>query len=363
MKKKWISKFLIFNFIFVLIVGLFNFVVDPLQQYRKANFYKPHFTNARYLSPGLAKNYNYDSIIVGSSMAENFILSNVEEKLKFNRVIKFAAGGATAYEIKNILSVSFNDRKINNVLLGLDFYAFSGRKDRLLHGTNSLPLYLYDNNYLNDYMYVFNIDTTKLAFKTFLLQKSKSKSIELDYNKMFQWQHRYRVNDFSENKILSMWNKSDISFNKDFKLENFKLEKFKESFLYNLLPIIKENQNTKFDIFYPPYSILAQIDSKNKNFIKENLLFKKYIYETLSKYLNVKLYDFQIAKDVTYNLNNYRDFTHYHQKINNWILEQIRDNKYLVTKDNYKEYSEELSKQVNEYEKLLEKKEDRKDAF
>ena len=76
----------------------------------------------------------------------------------------------------------------------------------------------------------------------------------------------------------------------------------------------------------------------------------------LSEFSNVAIYDFQSAIEITTNLNNYKDFTHYHQNINNWMIEQIKENNYLVTKDNIDEHLENLRKQIKEYDlnKILE---------
>ena len=355
MMKQWVLKALLTTTIIFLFIGAFNYTFDPLQQYRASTFYKPHFTNARYLTPGLAKNYPYDSVIVGSSMTENFIISNVKEIIGFTHPIKFTSGGTTAHELKLILEVAFKHKNIQNVLYGLDFYAFSGDKKRLLHGKGSLPLYLYDDNYLNDYKYIFNIDTTKVSLKTTLIQSLKSKSIELNYNKMFEWQHRYKPNDFNETKVLRMWNNPQIRFNKNFNVKNFSLEKLKQSFEYNLLSLIKKHPQTTFYIFYPPYSILAYIDAKSNGSLKNILMFKKYIFNELSKYKNVKLYDFQVAKEVTFNLNNYRDLTHYHQKTNHWILECIKNDQYLITSKTIENCNTTLEQQVAKYSKQLEK--------
>ena len=349
MIKQWLFKTVLFTTALLLAFGSFNYIFDPLQQYRAATLYKPHFTNARYLTPGLAKSYDYDSVVVGSSMTENFIISNVESILGFGKTIKFSSGGTTSHELKLVLDVAFKHKKIKNVLYGLDFYAFSGEADRLLHGEGSLPMYLYDDNYWNDYKYIFNIDTIKMSLKTALLQKSKSKSIELNYNKMFEWQHRYKAKDFNESKILKMWNDPQTRFNEGFNIKDFTLDKLKKSFAHNLLPLIEMHPETNFYIFYPPYSILAYIDAKENGSLINVLAFKKYIFSIVSKYPNVKLYDFQMAKDVTFNLNNYRDFTHYHQKINHWMLEQIKMNKHLVNKRNNDELNLQLQMQIKEY--------------
>ncbi len=349
MEKQWVFNFFLFSVIVLsLIIGM-NFIFDPLQQYRAATLYKPHFTNARYLTPGLAKSYNYDSIIAGSSMTENFVISDATNILGFNKPIKFSESGATAYELNLVLNIALKHKKIKNILYGLDIYAFSGKPDRSLMGDNSLPMYLYDDAYLNDYQYLLNIDTIKQDIKIALLQKLQEKSVELDYNRMFEWQYRYKENDFNETKIFGMWTDPNTRFNEKFKIEDFSFEKLKKSFEHNLLPLIKNNPDVNFYIFYPPYSILAYVDSVENGSFENIFKFKEYIFRVSSQYPNVKLYDFQVAKEVTFNLNNYRDFTHYHQKINHWMLEQIKNENYLVTKKNVVDLNRKLDQQVKSY--------------
>jgi len=48
------------------------------------------------------------------------------------------------------------------------------------------------------------------------------------------------------------------------------------------------------------------------------------------KYKNVKVYDLQVAKEITHNLDNYTDLSHYSGDINKWIIQQIKNDNYLT---------------------------------
>ena len=78
--------------------------------------------------------------------------------------------------------------------------------------------------------------------------------------------------------------------------------------------------------------------------------FKEYIYNSLLSYDNVKIYDFQSEKNIIYDLNNYKDLYHYHERINTWLLQQIKVNNYLVKKENINEYLDSLKKEIEEYD-------------
>ena len=61
----------------------FNAWVDPFQHYRKAERFPARFYNAwqRYENPGLAKHYDYDRIVTGSSLMECVIPEDVDRVL------------------------------------------------------------------------------------------------------------------------------------------------------------------------------------------------------------------------------------------------------------------------------------------
>ena len=54
-------------------------LVDPFEVYHKATAFIPPITNSTqsYSNAGIAKSYDYDSVIIGSSMTENFTPSQL----------------------------------------------------------------------------------------------------------------------------------------------------------------------------------------------------------------------------------------------------------------------------------------------
>jgi len=341
----WIMNLILFSILGLLAMGAVNFIFDPFQQYRKAQFYKPVYDNERYLNSGLAKTYDYKQVIIGSSMTENFILSDVKEILGFDKPIKFCMSGATAYEIKVMLDHAYAHRKIDTVIYGLDLFSFTGSTIRLFGGEGSLPFYLYDDNLLNDYRYLFNFDTFKFSADSLVLPKE---AVMFDYNRMYQWQHKLSEDDFNRADRISEW-KEKYGFNPDYKKEQYALEAMKKNIDVNLIPLIQNHPNTTFYIFYPPYSILAFKDMQNKKWLNTVERFKRHVFITLAHYPNVKLYDFQSSKEVTCNLDNYKDLLHYHQRINTWMLQEMKNGKYLIKGNSQLQKSNRsLSKNIEE---------------
>ena len=103
-------------------------------------------------------------------------------------------------------------------------------------------------------------------------------------------------------------------------------------------------------MFFPPYSILTYKVWEEKESLNAILRFKKYVYDKLISLENVYLYDFQVAKDITHDLNNYKDITHYSQSISLWIIDQIYKNNFLLNSENENKIEIDFRQQLNQYQ-------------
>jgi hypothetical protein len=334
---KWIKLFFQLLFLTLLSIMIINYIVDPFQQYRVKTFYPISFDikDQRYKNAGLSKNFEYD-----------FVIDKTEESLNFNKLIKLSISGGSAREQSTVLKTAIeNNKNLKNILWGLDTLSFIGNPDKLKYGPNSFPFYLYDNNKINDNKYLLSFDTLKKSIN--ILFKVHNEDTNYDFNTMYQWQHKDEEK-FKIEDVYKAWEKRKTDFNKNSTTEQ-KFNYLKNSFDINFLSLIQNNPQINFIIFFPPYSILTFKTFEEQNQISDILEFKRYIFDSLLSYKNVKMYDFQAEKSVTHNLNNYKDLSHYHQRINYWMIEQIKENKYLVSKENSDSYIENLKKETLEY--------------
>ena len=348
--KKWMKIFFIFTLSGVLLIGGVNYIVDPYQQYRIKTFYPISYDGdkERYKNAGFSKNFSYDSLILGTSMTENFIISEVEKKLNFKKVIKLCVSGGSAKEQSITLETAINhNHNLANVLWGLDTFGFVGNSDSLRFGIGSFPFYLYDSNKLNDYRYLLSIDTFIDSTKALLKPYLKQNDFIYNQNLMYQWQHN-NEQKFKLQEVKNDWKNREKFLNYEKGKQTF--NDMKKSFNENFLEIIKQNPQIKFKIFFPPYSILTFKIFEERNQVADIINFKKYIFDSLIILPNIEIYDFHISNEVTHNLNNYKDVSHYHQKINTWILEQIKLKNYLVIKQNIDEHLQNLREQIQNYD-------------
>ena len=339
--KKNILISLLFLFLLLLSTAIIMFIIDPLQHYRKATWYKPYPLEQRYLLWGLIDNYTFDSLLIGTSMSENFVKSEIDTTLNFNTLLAPIAG-ATAYE-ENLLIDRAIKRNVKNIIYPLDLFGFKDSIHAL--GSSDFPSYLENNTYWDDYKYLLNSDIIfRDTSKLFLANFMGIKSNKLKMDTFWTWK---KTEEFSAKACKNAYTKL-IQTNNAFYAENFHLNKSIQSFNINIFPHLN-NRKINYYIIFPPYSILTyKLFLKHKK-LKEFLAFKKYIVNKLNKHPNIKIYDFQVATNITHNLDNYKDIGHYSKKINSWMIQQIKQNKYRINKDNVNKYLKKLNIATKNY--------------
>lgn len=343
--KKWVKRLILINAIVISFIIAFVFLVDPLQYYRVSG-YEPYFsTEQRYQNPGLAKNYDYNSVIVGTSMSENFIPSHFDSTFNV-KTLKLAMSGATAKEQSHITQLAIKTGKVENIFWEIHFDSLRGESQRL-RANSTFPLHFYDEKILNELSYLFNITNLKhsiTAIKADFNLIAKNNDLDMLNN----WNEEHQDN-FSRKVVIDDYQKS-ISNPPSWDPNEFNLKPLIDSFNVNILEVVRDNPTIEFHFYYPPYSILYyrwhdEIDSK----IVDNMLeFKKIAFDKLNEYPNVKVSDFQHDQPTTSNLDNYRDLGHYSEEINDFMMNSMFKEDFLVTTENVDRNINMLAKQIKE---------------
>ena len=326
-KKKFILVVVI-SLIFLSIQGSIIYLVDPYLRYRKPIYNKiVGSTGSPALYPGILRNYEYNSVVLGTSMAQNFKVKDLNKDIGGN-FINIAQSGAHISEILDLFEVA-KEKKIDNVVMSLDIFSFQN----LERASNTQKyLYLFQKPYsLREYKYLLNIDSWMQIVRIIL--KDNKNPYELGW-----WANDGYI--FSKEEVLKNYKKTD-------NIKKFNIEEMKQNYKKYLEKIVKENPEIDFYFFYPPYSILAY---KNSGLDVEGFLeFKLFLSKELLKYSNVILTDYQNEDKITFNLEVYKDLTHYSPKINKFISENLNKDKYKLYKKNYSDKIFLLKNQIEGY--------------
>ncbi|MDR2888883.1 MAG: SGNH/GDSL hydrolase family protein [Lachnospiraceae bacterium] len=313
-----------------LILGIciaLTILFDPLFQYHQPlPQLKAVLTDKEYQVVGSLKTFDYDSVIVGSSVAENYNNAWFNQGFDCTSIKAIRTYGATA-DLCFLLDIAFAEQDLKYVFYNCDTSSLDA-DPVLTYELTGAPTYLYDNSYLNDLQYLLNKDI--LMEKTPFLIAS---SFIGDYNEdeSYNWSH---WKSFSQTLVLSNYlRKPTINP----MLEETAYQQQLDGNLLLLTTCISKHPETRFKIFFPPYSMLYW-DNIYRNGKTDAYLYNmEQTIETLLAYDNVDLYYFQAVDSIVCDLNNYMDALHFSQEINYWMYEQMLAGNYRVTKENYHE--------------------------
>lgn len=111
----------------------------------------------RYQNNGIVRNFDYDAIIIGTSMTQNFKTSEMDHVFDVHS-IKVPYSGAYFKEINDSIVIALeNNPNIKLVLRSLDLYSIYVDKDtEVIQQGYVYPYFMNDNNPFNDVAYVLN---------------------------------------------------------------------------------------------------------------------------------------------------------------------------------------------------------------
>lgn len=336
--KNWLIGWLLFVIVGLGIIGLTVYRVDPYFHYHEPDlenyFYK--LDNQRSQNDGISKHFDYDAIITGTSMTENFKTSEMNEIFGVNS-IKVAFSGGSYKEIDDNLAVSLeNNPEIKLIVRCLDYAKIFDDKDLMREDLGGYPTYLYDKNPLNDVKYIFNKD---VIFGR-IYEMSKAREQEgfapgiTSFDSYSRWQDNYT---FGINTVIpdrfQACDKGEISH-----LTEDEKQTIRENIEQNVTSLADEYPDVKFYYFFSPYSVAWWKDRVDDGTINKWIEAETYIIETVLEHENIYLYSFNNCTDITTNLNHYKDPRHYGEWVNSAMLQWMYEGKYLLTQGNYQDY-------------------------
>lgn len=165
----------------LLVIAAFIIIIDPYIQYHKP-YEGIHYRleDERYMNSGIIKNFEYDAIVTGTSMTENFRVSEVDELFGVNS-IKVPLEGASYKEINSIVEMALEKNpNVKMVIRAIDGSGMIVDKDMRYYVGDSWPGYLYDDNYLNDVNYLFSAEVVEKAYLNFRRSLENIASTSLD---------------------------------------------------------------------------------------------------------------------------------------------------------------------------------------
>ena len=199
---------------------------------------KAVLTQEEYQVIGTLRTFDYDALIAGSSMAENYNNNQFNDAFGCT-AIKAVKPGANTADLVYLLEKAYEKREVKKIFYTLDISALtSPRKESFVK--EGIPVYLYNENPFDDVQYLLNKD---ILFKEIPYMVATSLLTDYDEGNSFNWA---QYKDFSimyyepTEEILPEQTRDEYGENVDYNI----------ALLVNL---VKSHPETEF-IFIVPYS-------------------------------------------------------------------------------------------------------------
>lgn len=328
MYKTFVRNTLALAVALLVVCGSAVFLIDPYYHYHTPWFgLRATPFQERYCNPGLAEQFDYDSVIIGSSMTENFRASWFDDAFGC-KTLKLSYSGARSINTRTIMEKVFAHGGIQNVFFGLDTAMLTSEVDFTQF---EVPEYLYDGIGLNDVNYLLN---KNILFGDTV--KTLQRQDTFSFDDMYVWEKNYT---FSGEEVLhgkQAYVKLRPKTVKEPIEKTALLRTSRANLEQNILPFIQQHPDTTFYLFVPPYSILFWDMEHRKGETDALLYMLADTAEQLLDYPNVKLFYYQNVEEIVTDLNHYKDYSHYSSDVNRYIVQSMKDGTHQMTKENYR---------------------------
>lgn len=320
-------------------LGGLTVAVDPYFHYHKPlDTLQYRLYNERYINDGIVKHFDYNAIITGTSMTQNFKASEFD-KLFDVQCVKVPFSGAGYKEINaNLERALAANSDIGLVVRGLDYNSLCSPVDWARYSEDQYPSHLYDNKLHNDVKYVFN-KSILFDETLFTLNYTKNGNQTTTFDAYSNWM---AGRTFGKDAVLATYNwaseisKDTLPFTEEDRQIVF------ENITQNVTTLVTQYPDVEFYFFFTPYSICSFHQLYQGGSLERQLEIEKYTIELLLQHENIHLFSFFTEFDMITDLDNYKDVLHYGEAVNSQILQWMQEGRGKLTPDNYEKYCKQV---------------------
>lgn len=296
------------------------------------------FSNERYENPGMIRNLEYDTVLMGTSLVCNYRASWFDQ-LTGGKTIKAAYRDGYLSDFDTALDLAYRTNPdIKAVYFGLDANILIRPDSKR---TTDLPMWLYDDNPFNNVQYFLNKDVY-LDCLNVLWQKARGNTTALD--DAYVWDGAYA---FSVKQSVGTYHRPALTE------EQLPQDAFFAAVDENLAVIhswATGHPDTEFTIFFSPYSILHWDKTIRNGQLDATLAALERAVEKLLEYDNIHVHFFMGREQIITDLNNYTDHVHCSGVIDRQLTEWMMGTAFLLTPDNYRHYLDHLDEVVRGFD-------------
>jgi hypothetical protein len=342
---KNIVRLLCASALIILAAAVLNFIVDPLQFFRSARFFPAMYSpDSRMQNAGLIHSQDFDTVFMGTSLAIHFRQSDIDRVLGV-RSLKLAMTGSNAKEQSFVLAAAL-ERHPKRIIWQMDDWIFRDAPD--IDHDVYLPADLYRRNVKGIAGYLFSGAMARESAWIVARSIPPAEPVvaRLTTDVLFKFPIA-RVDDinvlrtgfdmsevYNARKAAASFARITDPVRSAYLAEGYDYEAMVRNFEHDAVGLFEKNSDVKFDIYFPPYSILQWVAMRDASPATLKIVydFSVYIAQRLTQFPNVNLHDFRAAREITHDLNNYSDVIHHSPAIDLQVLIRLDAGEDLVSR-------------------------------
>ena len=304
-RKRWAIFTLTAAILLLSLCALTVYLVDPFEHYRESAIL-PLYDQESYNNPGIAKNYDYNAVILGTSMVEMSHPSVIDECFGVSSVKLPMRGSHTAqmgWQLAHVLDT----HELKLAILAVDAYSLMGPPDDM----EEIYDYLWNDSVPDDVSYLLNLDVLLVRVPRMLRNLGKSTATKRD--DMYQWTDV----TFSAQSVFD-----SFSFQPQREMTDpeYRLERSTENIRRHIETYVAAHPETTFKIYMPPYSVAYWYVMTRGGLSEQQFRSRARVCELLLDYPNVEIYDYSSRLEWITDLDNYFDYSHHSGDISDAIM-------------------------------------------
>lgn len=334
--KKWSITLLILVLTGLTFLGSITAIIDPFFHYHAPlDFLQYPINEQRYQNDGIARHFDYDAIITGTSMSHKFFTTQCDALFGVNSIKVPFMGGSYAELNINLRRALDTHPDTKLVICSLDSFHMTQAPELIEF---DCPMYLYDDNFFNDMPYLLNMEVLcNNTIEVLKYTRDGNRTTPFD-----EYSTGELHNLPGREKVLQKFDRVPVEAEQEVFTQEL-ADQLTGNLMDNTIQIAREHPNTQFLFFTPPYGILSW-DSRNRDGgMKASVDAWALACKLLVEEPNIQVFSFFTEYDMITDLDNYySDGWHYSADINSQILKWMKNGEHRLTRDNLDDYWQEV---------------------
>lgn len=337
-QRKDLRKFIIIVLAELAILAAVVWFFDPFYQYHEPFGGMEAVLNDRDNQvAGTIRNFEYDSVLVGSSVAENFDSEFLDQYYDC-RTLKIIRASGSVADLRYYLDMAHENQELKNVFWCLDIFALNAPLQVSLYD-EEVPRYLHTANILDDIPYVWNKEILFEKIPFMVAAGLQGRNIR---GQAYNWSGGKK---FGAVKAMQAYQKPKES------LPTRDVEEYKEIIAGNIALLkeeIEAHPQVQYRFLLPPYSLMWWDCGEVNGQTEIYFYIVEQVLPALLECENAEVYDYQNDMEIVCNLDYYMDMIHYSPDVNQSMLERMVRGEDKVNLENWEETVVKKRKMVKE---------------